>query len=140
MADNSVIVAWFVKSQANSYTWNILERAAAGEVIHVPLLWRQEFVNAMVVLERRHRLKASDAAQAFTELKDMNLATDRELVDLGVLAEIARRYALSAYDATYLELAIRLRLPLACRDGPLKAALPKAGVALAQPIRRPLSR
>ena len=28
VADNSVIVAWFVKSQANPYTWSILERAA----------------------------------------------------------------------------------------------------------------
>jgi len=57
--------------------------------------------------------------------------TDRELVDLSALAELARRFKLSAYDATYLELAMRLRLPLACRDGLLKAALPKAGVALA---------
>ncbi len=131
VADNSVIVAWFVKSQANPYTWSILERAAAGEVIHVPLLWRQEFVNTMVVLERRRRLKAADAAQAFAELADMNLATDRELVELDALAGLARRFKLSAYDATYLELAMRLRLPFACRDGPLKAALPKAGVALA---------
>ena len=131
VADNSVIVAWFVKSQANPYTWSILERAAAGEAIHVPLLWRQEFVNTMVVLERRRRLKAADAAQAFAELADMNLATDRELVELEVLAGLARRFKLSAYDATYLELAMRLRLPFACRDGPLKAALPKAGVALA---------
>lgn len=131
VADNSVIVAWFVKSQANPYTWSILERAAAGEAIHVPLLWRQEFVNAMVVLERRRRLKAADAAKAFAELADMNLATDRELVDLDALAGLARRFKLSAYDATYLELAMRLRLPFACRDGPLKAALPKAGVALA---------
>ena len=131
VADNSVIVAWFVKSQANPYTWSILERAAAGEVIHVPLLWRQEFVNTMVVLERRRRLKAADAAQAFAELADMNLATDRELVELDALAGLARRFKLGAYDATYLELAMRLRLPFACRDGPLKAALPKAGVALA---------
>ena|SRR5712691_5056781 len=131
VADNSVIVAWFVKSQANPYTWSILERAAAGEVMHVPLLWRQEFVNTMVVLERRRRLKAADAAQAFAELADMNLATDRELVELDALAGLARRFKLSAYDATYLELAMRLRLPFACRDGPLKAALPKAGVALA---------
>ena len=131
VADNSVIVAWFVKSQANPYTWSILERAAAGEVIHVPLLWRQEFVNTMVVLERRRRLKAADAAQAFAELADMNLATDRELVELDALAGLARRFKLSAYDATYLELAMRLRLPFACRDGPLKTALPKAGVALA---------
>jgi len=131
VADNSVIVAWFVQSQANPYTWGILERAAAGEAIHVPLLWRQEFVNTMVVLERRRRLKAADAAQAYAELADMNLATDRELVELDALADLARRFKLSAYDATYLELAMRLRLPFACRDGPLKAALPKAGVALA---------
>jgi predicted nucleic acid-binding protein len=131
VADNSVIVAWFVSSQANPYTWSILERAAAGEVIHVPLLWRQEFVNTMVVLERWQRLKAADAAQAYAALADINLATDRELVDLDVLAGLARRFKLSAYDATYLELAMRLRLPFACRDGPLKAALPKVGVALA---------
>lgn len=131
VADNSVIVAWFVKSQANAYTWACLERAAAGEAIHVPSLWRQEFVNAMVVLERRRRIKAADAAEAFTNLADMNLVTDRELVDLSALAELARRFRLSTYDATYLEVAIRLRLPLACRDGPLKAALPKAGVVLA---------
>jgi predicted nucleic acid-binding protein len=131
VADNSVIVAWFVKSQANPYTWNILERAASGEAIHVPLLWRQEFVNTMVVLERRRRLKAADATQAFAELADMNMATDRELVDLDALAGLARRFKLGAYDATYLELAMRLRLTFACRDGPLKAALPKAGVALA---------
>jgi predicted nucleic acid-binding protein len=131
VADNSVIVAWFVKSQANPYTWGILERAAAGEVMHVPLLWRQEFVNTMAVLERRRRLKAADTAQAFAELTDMNLAIDRQLVELDTLAGLARRFRLSAYDATYLELAMRLRLPFACRDSPLKAALPKAGVALA---------
>lgn len=131
VADNSVIVAWFVKSQANTYTWGLLDRAAGGEAIHVPLLWRQEFVNAMVVLERRRRLKAGDAAQAFTDLADMNLVCDRELVGLDTLADLARRLDLSAYDATYLELAMRLRLPLACRDGPLMAALPKAGVARA---------
>jgi predicted nucleic acid-binding protein len=131
VADNSVVLAWFVKSQATPYTWSILERAASGEAIHVPLLWRQEFVNAMIVLERRHRLNVGDAAQAFRGVGELNLATDRELVKLDTLAQLARRFHLSAYDATYLELAIRLRLPFACRDGPLKAALPKAGVSLA---------
>ena len=131
VADNSVILAWFVKGQATPYTWNTLERAASGEAIHVPLLWRQEFVNAMVVLERRRRLEAADAAQAFQEVAELNLVTDREMVELDALADLARRFKLSAYEATYLELAMRLRLPLACRDGPLKAALPRAGVTLA---------
>lgn len=131
VADNSVVLAWFVKGQATPYTWSILERAASGEAVHVPLLWRQEFVNAMVVLERRQRLKSEDATQAFREVSELNLLTDRELTRLDALAQLARRFGLSAYDATYLELAMRLRLPLACRDGPLKAALPKAGVVLA---------
>lgn len=131
VADNSVVVAWFVKSQANAYTWSILERASAGEAMHVPLLWRQEFVNAMLVLERRRRLVPSDAARAYADLSDMNLRIDRELIDLAKLAQLARRFNLSAYDATYLELAMRLHLPLACQDEPLRAALPKAGVALA---------
>jgi len=59
----------------------------------------------------------------------MNLQIDRELIDLAKLAELARCFGLSAYDATYLELAIRLHLPLACQDGPLRSALAKAGVA-----------
>ena len=129
VVDNSVVVAWFVKSQATAYTWSLLERAAEGEAMHVPLLWRQEFVNAMVVLERRRRLVQSDAARAYADLSDMNLRIDREPIDLARLAELARRFNLSAYDATYLELAIRLHLPLACQDGPLKSALSKAGVA-----------
>jgi predicted nucleic acid-binding protein len=65
------------------------------------------------------------------ELERLELINDLSPPSLKTLVDIGRRYALSAYDATYLELAIRLRLPLACRDGPLKAALPKAGVALA---------
>ena len=101
VADNSVIVAWFVKSQATPYTWSILERAAAGEAIHVPLLWCQEFVNAMVVLERRRRLKAGDAAQAFTDLGDMNLVCDRELVGLDTLADLARRVISHASAAAF---------------------------------------
>ncbi len=129
VVDNSVVVAWFVKSQATAYTWSLLERAAEGEAMHVPLLWRQEFVNAMVVLERRRRLVQSDAARAYADLSDMNLRIDRELIELARLAELARRFNLSAYDATYLELALRLHLPLACQDGALKSALPKAGVA-----------
>ena len=130
VADNSVVLAWFVKGQATPYTWGVLERAASGEAVHVPALWHQEFVNALIVLERRQRLKAGDAAQAFREVGNLNLVVDQKLVALEALADLARRYKLSAYDATYLELATRLRLPLACRDGPLKAALPKAGVAL----------
>lgn len=46
---------------------------------------------------------------------------------------LARAHNLSAYDATYLELAIRRGLPLACLDGKLKAAAVAVGVPLFVP-------
>jgi predicted nucleic acid-binding protein len=51
----------------------------------------------------------------------------------GEITHLARSHQLSAYDAAYLELAIRPGLPLACLDGKLKAAAASAGVMLFGP-------
>ena len=51
-----------------------------------------------------------------------DLVVDRTPADLRQIYQISRRYGLSAYDASYLELAIRLKLPLATRDAALKKA------------------
>jgi predicted nucleic acid-binding protein len=45
--------------------------------------------------------------------------------------QVAGTYRLNLYDALYLELALRLGLPLAAFDQPLRAAAQRAGVALA---------
>jgi hypothetical protein len=50
------------------------------------------------------------------------------------IVQLARTYQLSTYDASYLELAIRRGLPLACLDGKLKTAA-AAGVLLFSPSR-----
>jgi predicted nucleic acid-binding protein len=42
--------------------------------------------------------------------------------------QLARRYKLSSYDASYLELALRLGMPLATLDEDLQKAAKKAGV------------
>ena len=46
---------------------------------------------------------------------------------------IARQHRLSAYDAAYLEIALRSGLPIATLDAPLKAAASVAGVSIYQP-------
>ena len=46
------------------------------------------------------------------------------------LSELASAHELSVYDAAYLELARRKGLTLACKDGPLRKAARRAGVAL----------
>jgi predicted nucleic acid-binding protein len=46
---------------------------------------------------------------------------------------LARQHGLNAYDAAYLELAMRAAVPLATLDGPLIAAATSVGVARYQP-------
>lgn len=130
VCDNSVIVAWFIASQASAYTDRMLDRAIIEDV-HVPLIWRAEFAAMLLTFSHNRRLPPARVPLILDQLEQLELVNDLSPPSLRTLVDLGRRYALSAYDATYLELAMRLRLPLACRDGPLKAALPKAGVALA---------
>ena len=130
VADASVTVAWFVKGQATDDTDRLLDRATR-EAVHVPSLWQPEFVNALITLERRRRLPASEVDDALRAVADFDIVTEREIGNLPALAALARRYALTAYDATYLNLALRLKLPLACKDSSLRAAATRASVKLA---------
>ena len=49
VADNSVIVAWFSRSQATGYTNRMFARLGSARV-YVPAVWPMEFTNAMVLL------------------------------------------------------------------------------------------
>ena len=97
----------------------------------MPPLWLPEFVNALITLERRRRLPASEVDVALRAVADFEIVTERDTAGPAALAVLARRYALTAYDATYLHLALRLKLPLACKDTSLRSASTRAGVNLA---------
>jgi predicted nucleic acid-binding protein len=64
-------------------------------------------------------------------LSRLDLVTHEIGLSILQLRNFAKRFALTAYDATYLALALELHLPIACGDRPLKAALDTAGVRLA---------
>jgi predicted nucleic acid-binding protein len=83
----------------------------------VPALWLSEFANVFLKLERQRRLKPVQAAGAVQRIAALGLEVDRQTPDPRRLFELARLYGLSAYDATYLELALPRGLPLACWDG-----------------------
>jgi len=61
----------------------------------------------------------------------MRLRARREPYHAPALWRLARRFDLSACDASYLALALELRVPIACSDGALKSVLTRAGVRLA---------
>jgi predicted nucleic acid-binding protein len=130
VVDASVAVAWFVKGQATEYTNALLHRAPR-ERLHVPALWHAEFANALLALVHRRKLDPERLSDIFETVDELELITDAQPPNARDLAALSRRLSLSAYDATYLELALRLRLPIAAKDGPLGGAAPRAGAAIA---------
>jgi predicted nucleic acid-binding protein len=128
--DASVAVAWFVRKQATAYTDRVRARAKR-EPLHVPAVWPLEVSNALLVLQRRGNISENAAKTAADLLGDLVVTVHQDRLTIPELLEFATKYRLSTYDASYLDLALSLRLPLACRDGPLQRALSGAGVRLA---------
>ena len=64
-------------------------------------------------------------------LGSLAVTVHQDRLTIPELLASAARHRLSAYDASYLDLALSLRLPLACKDGPLQRALSDAGIRLA---------
>lgn len=104
---------------------------AKREPLHVPAVWKLEVTNALIMLERRGNVSDKAARTAAELLGDLVVTVHPDRVTIPELLGLARTHGLSAYDASYLDLAVSLRLPLACRDGPLQRALSGAGVRLA---------
>lgn len=124
VVDASMAVAWVHPGQATAETDALLEQVGQGIRVVVPALWPVEVANALLVLERRKKLTARERGLALTALRSLRCVVDHEMSSQAftVLSKLASDLTLSVYDAAYLELALRLELPLACKDGPLREA------------------
>ena len=131
--DASVAVGWVVARQATAYSRD-MRRRARREPYHAPALWRLEVVNALRSLERRRAISPEAAAAATDILDRMQPNIHEATMPLVDLLRLARKFDLSSYDANYLALALELRMPIACSDGPLRGVLAKAGVKLARRV------
>jgi predicted nucleic acid-binding protein len=128
--DSSVGFAWIHPSQATAETNALLDRIEAGATVVIPGLWFAEIANSLLVLQRRKKLTSSERKTALETLSNLNFTVDEESgkAAFGKTSELAEEYDLTVYDATYLELALRRKLPLASRDTALAGAAKKAGV------------
>lgn len=129
--DCSVVMSWCFEDEDSSYSSNILEMLENAECL-VPHIWALEVANVLLVAERRNRLTKADSSQFLTYLKTLSIQAD-ETPPYTVLDDIltlGRQCDLSAYDAAYLELAIRKGLPIATLDDRLRSAAKGLGVAL----------
>lgn len=132
VVDASIGIAWVHPARATKQSDALLDAIATGAVVWAPALWPLETANALLVLMRRGKLNEEERLAALTALAQLALRVDHEMAAhaFGKLSELAERHGLSVYDAAYLELATRKKLPLACKDGPLRGAAKRSRVKL----------
>ena len=128
--DCSVSAAWCLQEAGSETAEKILGLMSGADVL-VPSLWLVEMANVLVVAQRRGRISPADAVRAENLLRVLPIRIDPvRHDDLSRLRAIAVEHGLTAYDAGYLEIAMRNRLPLATLDKGLRRAANKAGVEL----------
>jgi predicted nucleic acid-binding protein len=131
VVDASVALAWCFPDEASDYADTVLI-ALEGKRVLVPAVWLLEVTNAVVVAERRKRVSQPEIRRFVELLEGLTINEDSLPVAASVsnILPLAREYGLSAYDASYLEVAIRHGAPLATLDSGLEKAGRKAGVEI----------
>jgi len=127
--DASATLAWCFEDETTAPALSMLERLREQEAL-VPPLWLLELANGLVVAERRGRITRAESTRFLGLVGELPIRIDQtSTLDLASsVMELAREYELSAYDAAYLELALRLGRPLATLDERLRSAADRAGV------------
>lgn len=132
--DASVALLWLVP-QTNpggvDYADGALTALKVSQAV-VPSLFALETANVVAKVESKGIVTEADSQRFITLLGRLNILTDPATSShaLGDTLNLARRYKLSAYDAAYLELALRTGLALATLDTNLAKTCASAGVAI----------
>ena len=132
--DASVALLWLVPQTNPSgmdYADAVLNALKDSQAV-VPSLFALEIANVVAKVESKGVVTEADSQRFISLLGQLNIATDQETMThaLGDTLNLARRHKLSAYDAAYLELALRTGLALSTLDVDLAKAASSAGVPI----------
>jgi predicted nucleic acid-binding protein len=130
--DNSVTMRWLFgdgSAQDQAYARMVLDLIDIDTVL-VPGIWCLEVANVITRAENKFGLSEARSSEFIHVLQGLQIQVDAQTSSraLGDTLQLARRFNLSAYDAAYLELALREGLALATLDEGLIKAASKAGV------------
>jgi predicted nucleic acid-binding protein len=132
--DASVTLCWLLadgKTAANAYAHKVLEALVREDTqALVPMIWGLEVSNVIAKAESMGRLNEAQSEAFLEMLAGIEIEVDSATFEnsLSGTLQLARRHSLSAYDASYLEVALREGLMLATLDDGLRKAAKKAGV------------
>ena len=121
--DCSVALAWIFPDEATEATHRLRDSLIEGRAF-APALWPIEVANVLLVATRRGRIDADEWEQLYANLEALPIEIDPVSTPRvwGKTLQLAHAHRLSVDDAMYLELALRMRLPLATLDRALGEA------------------
>ncbi|NOT29893.1 MAG: type II toxin-antitoxin system VapC family toxin [Planctomycetes bacterium] len=131
VVDASVALDWIFRSERSERANRVLEQGLERGMV-VPAIWPAEVANGLLTAQRRGKLKPEDlpGALALFEELPVSIPAPGGVAAIRILVDAGQSASLTAYDAAYLELALRESAPLATHDEALRSAAERAGVEL----------
>lgn len=130
--DASIAAAWFLPDEQHDAADRLMTYLQST-IAFVPSLFWFETRNLFLVSERRKRLKPGEALLFMAQLRGFPLEDFGSGSDSTIFS-LSERYGLSAYDASYLALALTEKVPLATGDRKLSGAARAEGIVILGPL------
>ncbi len=134
VVDASLALGWYLSDeQDRAYNLAVLTGLKENDAV-VPALWMYEVSNGLVTAHRRQRLAESDIDAILASLRSLPISIEPPTADtLTRLPQLARDHQLTAYDAAYIDVALRLNLPIATKDHAMKRAMAACDIKAVKP-------
>jgi len=122
--DASVFLSWLFPDEENEWSKQLVRDLGEEDRVVVPAHWLVEIANALLVGSRRKRIKTEQIAAFLGQLAiiPVEIESALSLEDAERVAALGAKHSLSAYDAAYLDLALRKNVALGTLDGALRNA------------------
>ena len=131
--DCSIAMAWCFSDERSPVGDQVQDRLV-DEIAIVPAHWFLEVTNVLAMAEKRGRISVSDSALFLQLIQEFAIEIDDEIParSFDHVLPLCRSQKLTSYDAAYLDLALRRRLPLATLDKQLSRAARALGIEVVE--------
>lgn len=129
--DCSITMAWCFEDESNNHTDAILESFGSKTAI-VPTIWPLEVANVLLLAKKKKRITEIESTSFIDAVSTLPIVVDQSTTSRAMhsIFSLAEELGLTIYDAAYLELAIREKIPLLTLDQNLLKAAKKLHVPL----------
>lgn len=134
VVDASVTLDWLLESERSSYAAGVFGYIVRDGGV-APSIWPSEVTNGFLKALRRNRANIEEIERSFIVLASTNVRIDTftDMEAMRTWFRLGNEYDLTSYDASYVDLALRERVPLATNDEKMRAAAKKLGIKIFKP-------